>query len=205
MKAVLIFLSIYMYSFQVFSQAVLVEEKGRAIQSRPAEGNTYKKISKNGADFKYKRKVGVGFSLAGVQGMAGIDMELNFSPELAFTTSFGISDRFQTFALSVKRSLTGKYFSPYIAGGFARWYTVTEEGPINDTNPGFLAEKFLSAKEKSEGKFAETILYPAIGIQYLQLDGEWAGSSLFAEVLLLMDIDDLQSAATGALGYKYYF
>ncbi|MCB0390231.1 MAG: hypothetical protein KDD58_03015 [Bdellovibrionales bacterium] len=200
----LLLISIYMYSFSALGQAVLVEEKGRAV----GPSVRYKSESKstlNSADFKYKRKVGVGISAAGASGLIGANLELNFTPETSFSTSFGLADNFQTFGFSIKKSISGKYFAPYIAGGFTRWYTVTDEGPFTESSPGFLAEKFLSAKEKQEGQFAETLIYPALGIQYLQLDGEWAGSSIYAEVLMLIDIDDFKSAPTGGVGYLYYF
>ncbi|MCB9025665.1 MAG: hypothetical protein H6625_05065 [Bdellovibrionaceae bacterium] len=203
MKTVfLFFISIYMYSFSALGQAVLVEERGRALQSSSSRTHL---SSKNSVDFKYKRKVGVGLSAAGAQGLAGVTLELNFSPEMSFSTSFGLADRFQTFGVFIKKSISAKYFTPYISGGFTRWYTVTDEGPMTTSNPSFLAERFLSNKEKSEGKFAETLIYPAMGIQYLQLDGDWAGSSLFVEVLMLVDIDDFKSSPTGGLGYLYYF
>ncbi|MCB0356162.1 MAG: hypothetical protein KDD40_04100, partial [Bdellovibrionales bacterium] len=189
MKKTLTLISIYMYALSAMAQAVLVEERGKAIGSN----STSSKVEAiNSADFKYKRKVAVGISAAGAQGLAGLTIELNFSPETSFSTSFGLADRYQSFGMAVKHSISGKYFSPYIAGGFARWYTVTDEGPIESSSPGFLAERFLSAQERQEGKFAETLIYPALGIQYLQLDGDWAGSSLYAEVLMLVDIDDFK-------------
>lgn len=199
MKIQITFCLTFLVSLHLFAQAVLVEENGRKISS-----SSYVS-SRNGNDFKNNRKIGAGISLAGVQGLVGANIEINFSSETALITSFGLAEDFNSFGFSIKRSLNGKYFSPYLSGGFTRWYSGKDNGSIKSTTPGFLGNKFLSSKELSTGNFAETLLYPALGIQYLQLDGEWAGSSLFAEVVLLFDIDDFQTAPTGSVGYLYYF
>lgn len=199
---IILLISIYMYTSAVQGQAVLIEQNGRSLnRSRSQVSSTVR----NAGDFRNQRKVGIGMSAAGAQGLAGVTLELNFTPETSFLTSFGLGDRFQTFGVSIKRNISGKYFSPYIAGGFTRWYTVTDEGPIDVSQPSFLAERFLNSNELAEGQFAETLIYPALGIQYLQLDGAWAGSSLFIEVMMLLDIDEFKSAPAGSLGYMFYF
>jgi len=163
------------------------------------------KIAHNSSEFRALRKVGIGLSAAGAQGVVGSTIELNFTSEVSLATHFGLGDSYQSFGLSLKRIIAGRSFAPYISGGFARWYTVREGGPINNSTPGFLADRFLTEKQKAEGKFSRTMIYPALGIQYLQLDGSWAGMSFFAEVLMLLDIDDFHSAATGGMGMMYYF
>ena len=192
-------ISIYIAPVLGWGQAVLVEEPGRPITRQVL------KRADDSLGFRNMRKVGVGLAAGGAHGLVGIDLELNFSPETSLRAGFGIADNYQSFGLAIKRVVGGKWFAPYVAGGFTRWYTVVDGGPTTHTTTSFLAERFLSETEKRTGQFAETLIYPALGIQYLQLNGNWAGSSLYAEILMLLDIDDFNSAATGALGFLYYF
>src|SRR5690606_13392293 len=131
-------------------------------------------------EFRSHRKVGFGLGMAGIYGLTGAQLELNFVPEVSLITGFGLGSGYQAFNLQIKRTLTGNSFMPYISGGFARWYSVGDNGRITDTNPGFLSKRFLNDDEKRSGKFAEILLYPALGLQYLQLQGEWSGFSLYA-------------------------
>ena len=68
-----------------------------------------------------------------------------------------------------------------------------------------LGTKFLNADEKDQGEFAVNLLYPAIGIQYMQLGGEYAGVGVHAKILMLMDVDDFVAAPTGEVGVSFYF
>ncbi len=209
MNSIYLVLSIYMFSLftqvQAQAQAVLVEERGQKIQSKLEHQSRKSSRYLNSFEFKNKNRVGVGLGFAGTHGLVGTQLELNFTPEIAVTTSFGVSDAFQNFGFQIKRSFTGKYFSPYVAGGLTRWYSHSDNGPIASTNPGFLSNKFLTNQEIASGQFTETLIYPSLGMQYIQLDGEWTGSSIYAEVLLLLDTDNLRSAPTGSIGYLYYF
>ncbi len=192
-------ISIYMCSQMAFGQAVLIEENGQPTKTK------FTKEATNTLNFRSQRKVGVGLAAAGAQGLLGTLIELNFSSETSFMTNFGLGKDYRSFGFSLKRIVGGEWFAPYILGGFSRWYSVGDHGSINTSTPSFLADNFLSAKQKRTGHFTETILYPGIGLQYHQLNGEYAGASLFAEVLFLVDIDDFATAPTGSLGFMYYF
>lgn len=199
MKALLVFLLI-LSGFNAFS-AVLVEENGHPVESKRVRT----RFERDGFDFRRDRKFGVGLGAAGVLGLAGPQIELNFSEDISWMGGFGFGPKYQTFHMQIKKVLRGRWFLPYIAGGFARWYTVREDQNFAESTPGFLSKRFLNEREKSTGEFSENFIYPSLGIQYLQLNGEWAGASLYAEVTLLIDIDDFVSAATGGLGLIYYF
>lgn len=184
---------------QPSSAQILVEEKGHAVPT-----STYE-INSSGHGFRQSRKVGVGFGLAGAYGIAGTHLELNFVPEVGLLVGFGLGSGYQTFNLQLKKVLAGDSFMPYIAGGLARWYSVDESRKRTSTQPHFLADRFLNRSERQSGEFAEVMLYPAVGLQYLQLGGDWSGFSLYAEIQMLVDVDDLVSALNGGVGTTFYF
>lgn len=167
------------------------------------ESNT--KSSSDGYSMRKIRRVGIGASGAGPLGMLGANLELNFTPKWGLMAGYGTGMTYQSYTFQVKRVLAGEYLLPYLAGGVSRWYTASEgRGKIENIQPAFL-ERFMSADEKSKGEFSEILLYPAFGLQYVQLDGAWAGYSMFVEILLLVDIEDFETAPTGTVGFLYYF
>jgi hypothetical protein len=181
--------------------AILLEEGSRSVINQvhiPREPD--------GFSLRNHRKVGVGFIGSGVWGILGAHLELNFSSEFSLQGGVGFGEGYQTFVTQIRRYISGVSFLPYLAGGIGRWYTAgTGKGEIQRTNPGFLADRFLSQHERKTGQFSEIFLFPSLGIQYLQLGGEWSGSSVFAEISLMVDIEDLVLNPTGALGYTYFF
>ncbi|MCB0364014.1 MAG: hypothetical protein H6624_13355 [Bdellovibrionaceae bacterium] len=182
--------------------AVLVEDNGVAVNQ-----STYSAAAaSDGLEFRRKRKVGLGLAGAGPWGVMGTHLELNFASDISLQAGVGLGSGFQTFALQLRKFIPGKWFLPYISAGVARWYTTGEgDGAIDGTTPGFLAKRFLSGKEKREGRFSELLVFPSLGMQYLQLSGEWAGSTLYAEFNLLVDVEDFVLGPTGSLGYTYFF
>lgn len=163
-------------------------------------------VGTTGLNFRGQKKVGVGLEAAGSLGLVGVKTEINLTRIASFGGGFGLGPGYQSFNVFVKRAIGGDAFVPYVAGGFSRWYSVGDRREnISDSTPGFLAERFLSDEERRTGDFAETLIYPAAGVQYYQLSGSWAGASLYAEILFLIDLDDFASSATGGLGFMYYF
>lgn len=164
------------------------------------------KQANDGFDFRKKRRFGVGISTAGALGLIGAGLEIVFTPESSFMGGFGLGDNYQTFALQFKHAIGGRWFVPYVGGGYARWYTAGDkQGEVKNSTPGFLADRFLSDEERQTGEFAENLIYPMAGVQYYQLRGGWAGTSLYAQIVMLFDIDDFISAPTGEFGLYYYF
>lgn len=191
-------ISLYICAFIciAFTQTKAASMQVNAISSKQAE---------TGVALKDLRKVGVGFHVSGPYGALGAQMDLNFSQEFTASVGFGLGDGFNTFNFQVKRVIRGENLLPYGSLGFAKWSTnQSGENKYSKTSPGFLADKFLSGDEKN-GMFSEDIFYPGVGIQYLISRGQWAGTSLFAELNLLVDLDKFNSAAVGSLGYMYYF
>ena len=152
-----------------------------------------------------RKKMAISTTVSGATGLLGLNLNLNFSKE--FTTSFGVglSRGFQSFNAHIKYSLGGTSIMPYLVGGYSRWYTNDPEGEIKRTSPPVLAKKFLSGKERATGDFDESLIYPGIGLEYVNLSGDWQGLGLFAELLMLIDIDDFVTGPTIGVGSIYYF
>ncbi len=162
--------------------------------------------SSSGMEMRKTRRVGIGLVAAGAAGMAGTSLELNFSEKSGIVLGFGGgSPSYQTFGVQYKGVFVGEWLLPYYTFGYTHWENYGRKGPITETNPNFLADKFLTMKEKQEGKINENLIFPGIGIQYVKLGGFMAGSSLYLELQILMDIGDFVAAATGTFGYLYYF
>ncbi|MGE3975693.1 MAG: hypothetical protein AB7F59_14295 [Bdellovibrionales bacterium] len=163
------------------------------------------KQASDGYGLRKTRRVGVGVSGAGPLGLAGANLELNITPKWSLMAGYGTGVHYQSYTFQAKRVLAGEYLLPYMAAGVSRWYTTAPgHGKIDNIQPAFL-DRFMSADEKASGEFSELLLYPAFGLQYVQLDGSWAGYSMFVEVLLLLDIEEFETAPTATVGFLYYF
>lgn len=155
-------------------------------------------------DLHRERKMGIGFMAAGATGVAGINMQMNFALDTGFEIGYGTGRDFNAFHFSIKQLLGTGFFAPYYGLGYARWSGRGQ--PIGSrSNPGILSEKFLSGEERQSGEFAENLIYPSLGFQVYKMSGDWAGSSIFAELVYLVDLDDFSGGPTGGLGYTYFF
>lgn len=158
----------------------------------------------SGMSLKQKKRMAVTASLAGAHGLAGINLDVNLTGDLAVGIGMGASRGFNSFNLNVKQTLGGTHFLPYFVGGYSRWTNDGGEN-VDRSSPGFFAKEFLSSRERATGEFAENIFYPGAGIQYIVTEGDWTGYGTYFEVLYLIDIDDFQAAMTGGLGASVYF
>ncbi len=174
--------------------------------ARFAKSSTsYQKIAGTGLKMRELRKVGLGVQAGGALGSYGIGLELNFQPDFSTSVGFGMGSGYQAMNVQFKKYIGGQNFLPFITAGVSRWFTASRaERDFTSSSPEFLADKFLSESEKN-GRFSKNIIYPGFGVQYMHLKGPWAGSSVSAEILLLVSIDDFASAAVGSVGYTYYF
>lgn len=169
-------------------------------------GNTSSYRPRSGLEMRTTRRVGIGLTGGGAAGTIGTNLELNFSDESGIVLGFGGgSPSFQSFWVQYKGVLTGDWLLPYYTLGYTHWENYGKQYPVSETTPGFLAEKFMSEKEKREGRINENLLLPGFGLQYVKLGGSFAGSSLYLEVQVLIDIADFIAAPTASFGYLYYF
>ena len=182
---------------------------GFAVPARSAilveDGTTRGRIAADAFELRRSRKVGVGASFLGPTGVAGIVAEINFTPENSFVGGFGMGSDFQAFHLQVKHVFGGSWLSPYASAGLAHWYTTGEKGQMDHTEPGFLGDRMLSDDQLRRGEFHETLIFPTVGLQYNQLSGDFAGTSVFVEVVGLIDIGSMILVPTGSAGFLYYF
>lgn len=152
------------------------------------------------------RRMGAGVNFSGVYGGAGFQVELNLTPSWGTQVGFGGTSDISAFAFQVKRVLSGRQLSPYLSSGVVHWAS-RGEGPAGEgaLSPASLSSTFLSAEQKRAESFEEILIPLSLGLQYAQVRGPWAGSSVFVELNALTDVADLKLAATGTLGLSYFF
>lgn len=166
----------------------------------------YTKEASNGLEMRKSRRFGVGLQGAGNLGIGGAVLDLAFTPQWSFAAGFGGGEGFQAFMLQAKYVLAGDWLMPYFAFGYTNWSSIGQgRGPIGKTTPGLLYDKLLNSDERASGEYRKNLIYPAFGLQFMQLNGEWAGFSVYAEFVALLDIGGFTAAPTGSLGVLYYF
>ena len=163
------------------------------------------KEAEDGLEMRKIRRVGIGLQAAGNLGFGGALMELNFSPRWGFGVGIGGGYNYQAVMAQAKYVLAGEWLMPYMTFGFTRWFSINKTGYIEKTTPGFIADRLLNDDEKRSGEFSKNMIFPGIGLQLMQLKGEWAGASVYAEILALLDLGNFVSAPTATVGFLYYF
>lgn len=208
MKFLIIVLGLLILAPTILPQAAhgkrLVEDGRDVDEEKPRNRKPFKE-AESGRELRTKRRAAIGVQAAGALGFGGALIELNFNPSWGFTAGFGGGEGFQAFNLQAKYVLAGEWLMPYMSFGYARWASVGKSSKITKTSPAILGEKLLNDDEKNAGEYQKNLLYPGLGLQFLQLKGEWAGSSVFAELTVLLDVGNFVAAPTGTLGFLYYF
>ncbi len=152
------------------------------------------------------RRVGVGLQAGGQLGLFGVNAELNFALDDSALLGFGGGPKYSSFEMGWRHVFAGRALAPYVGAAYTRWYNSSNtSGSISDTTPNFLGQKFLNSDEAYSGKFGVNLLVPSAGIQYNLLSGDYVGTSLYAEVMMLLSVDNFQNVITGAFGATYYF
>jgi hypothetical protein len=163
------------------------------------------KTANSGREMRGSRRAGIGLLTGGLSGVFGANLEINFTQTFALNAGGGFSSDFQSLFIGGKHVLGGKWIMPYGTYGYARWFRNGGSREVGTTTPGFVADKFLSAKERETGIFSENLIFGGLGVQYLQLSGDWAGSSVYIDAHYLVDFEDFVGAPTLGAGYIYYF
>ena len=162
-------------------------------------------VYSSAADMRTQRRMGFGAQVAGTAGLIGLRVELNFSPENSAIIGFGGGPGYSSANFHWKRQFNGRFFSPYVGIGYARWYNSSDSQSLNKATPSMLSTKFLSEEEKRTGKFEVDLLTPAVGVVYHMLSGPQVGVGYFGEVAFLTDFEKPQPTPTAGLGAVYYF
>lgn len=148
------------------------------------------------------RKIGLGLGVGGSLGTYGFNVEINFEDADGAVAGIGGGDGYSSFNVLWKHTFLGDTVAPYTTLGYSRWYNASGTG--NYKNSAVL-ERVLTKDQKAEGRFATDFLSGAVGLQYTTLRGSLAGTSLFAEIVLLGDIHSGNLVPTGSVGAGYYF
>lgn len=182
------------------SSANVFEEVGNTAASifKVDENNNY---SDNLA-LREARKLGLGLATGGSLGMYGLNIEVNFEDTNSAVAGFGGGPGFSAFQVLWKHAFQGDTIAPYTTAGYSRWYNTS--GGRNFERSAVL-DRVLSDSQKAEGRFATDFLTGSVGLQYTQLTGYMAGVNLFAEVVLLDEVNRGTLVPTGAVGAGYYF
>jgi len=173
------------------------DDDGAAQETRSSFGSTY--------EMRSKRRVGIGIEAAGEMGLVGVAAELNFAVDDSARIGFGGGPRYSSITGGWRHTFGGKSLAAFTEVNFSHWYNSNNNGSISTTVPSYLAEKFLSGTELTTGQFELNLLAPEFGLQYNLLYGSYVGSSVYAKIMLLVDIDNFQNVPTGAFGVTYYF
>ncbi len=169
-----------------------------------SRGQSTSQESLSVTELKARRKVGLSASAAGSSGLVGVGFEIQFVPEVSWSAGVGAGGVFRSLFSEGRYYFVGKSFSTYLGAGVANWSSRSGRRPISETVPQFLVDRFLSEEERQSGRFSETLFYPAIGVQYMQLRGPWAGVGISVALLMLLDLDEMGSAPTATMGLSYY-
>jgi hypothetical protein len=148
------------------------------------------------------RKIGLGLGVGGTLGLYGLNMEVNFEDENAGFAGLGAGDGYNSFNIGWKHTFEGDTVAPYATAGYSRWYNSGSGG--NFKNSAVL-DRVLNDQQKAGASFAADFLTGAVGIQYTQLNGVMAGTSLYAEFVLLGEVNSATLVPTGGVGAGYYF
>ncbi len=166
-------------------------------------------LSVAGSAWEYRRthRVGFGMVAGGSYGIAGGMLELNLSPRWSAGIGVGRGDPFQSVVASVKRfsNLWDSSWLPYFGAHFARWENFGSTEPIQSTAPSFLAESFLSEADRARGRVRSSLLNPVLGLQYIQLHGDWRGFLIALELGAMVHLTGNGTVPSGAFQFGYVF
>lgn len=220
MKTQTLIFFLLFFSFSAYAgSAVLVDDIDVAAKPSLKKSSQRSSLEKNikselnpqsfssAMELRARRRAAVGLLTLGQVGLAGADIELNFTASNSFVGQFGGGNRYNSLSFQWKHVFGGISFTPYTTVGYARWYNSNaSRGPITSSTPTILASRFLNDEEKNSGQFAKDIFVPSVGFQYYQLSGEFVGSSIYVEVVFLTALStSISPVPTGAAGFLYYF
>ncbi len=160
----------------------------------------------NGFELRKTHRAAVGTTIGGVLGMAGVNIELNFNPYNSLVAGFGGGSGYNSFSFQWKRMISGKSVMPYISAGYARWYSLQQIENENQVKPEIITQKLMAFDDiRKDGRLSVDLLTPSLGVQYIQLEGDWTGLSVGLEVNLLFSLQRFAAVPFGSIVTMYYF
>lgn len=154
-------------------------------------------------EMRSRRRFGIGTALGGNHGTVGLQLELNIEDADGVVAGFGAGSGFSSFQLLWKHAFEGDYIAPYTTLGYSRWYN--SSGDPRAARDSSILDRVLSESDKRTGRFATNFVTGSLGVQYNQLSGEAAGVSVFAEVILMGEVEQSVLVPNGSVGALYYF
>ncbi len=166
--------------------AILIEEGGKAIEESSSV-TSFRSYS-SAMMLRRDNRVGVGLVASGSYGAGGVELELNFTKENSLVIGYGGEEGIRSFNVSWKKALPGQWLLPYLKLGLSNW-------------------RALEAQDKDVARStrAQTSIVSAMGLQYVQLKGEWSGVSVYAELDLIVGVQNLSVSPNSSIGFLYYF
>lgn len=151
-------------------------------------------------NMREQRKLGVGTQVGGTAGMLGLLLELNLQREDAATVALGFGDTYGTFTVAWKHNFEGKVFTPYTTLGWSRWYSSS-----TNSSSSHILESMLTRAEREDGRFGLDLIAAGGGMQYQELDGDFAGATLFGEIDMMVAPFRGRVMPTASVGATYFF
>ena len=149
-------------------------------------------------DMRMKKRIGIGFSAAGPLSVMGVEVDVNLTESLSVSMGFGTGVDYSTLMVKGRYFLIQEWISPYLALGFARWWS--DGTAKNIISPSFLQENFLKGKNLTEG-FAVDMIFPAVGAEFMHP----LGVGFFAELQYFISLRDFKTGVYGGMGAHWYF
>lgn len=189
----------------VFSLLILISLDSFGAK-RPVISESYSTLpARTATDFRSSHRMGLGLQAAGALGIGGLVFEVNLTRAHSFGLGWGGGSGFQSVYAEWRNYFGGEVMMPFFSLGFSKWTNNEKNGPISETTPQYLSDRLMSDFDKSRGVIDESLLFPSVGLQYVVLSGPWAGASVYAQILMLIDVRDFEAAPTGSVGSIYYF
>lgn len=152
---------------------------------------------------KKHKKFGIGLAMGGANGVLGLESQFNLDPGLALVLGMGTGPSYGTFNVQAKYSFESLYLSPYVKGGYSKWFN---SGSAKSTaTSSDILRQIYSDKDLKAGKFDANFVVASVGAEYNQLEGELAGVNFFGEMTLLTEMQKVKVAPSGAVGITYFY
>lgn len=189
-----------------FAAVVEVNDSGNPVSRVPSVGSSSSTSLSTDSSMRSTHRVGLGAKIGGALGVGGTALDLNISKFTSVGLGFGVDPNYGSFHVEVRNILTGQTILPYFSYGYARWYNRNDEGiRVSQLRPDFLRDRLIRNTSSEVGDFAFDFLTPAVGVQYIQSSGPWAGLSLSLEAVMLLNLQRFVSLPVGSLNCLYYF
>lgn len=148
---------------------------------------------------KMDKRFGIGVAAAGPLAIFGLEIDINVTEDFSLSGGLGTGMDYSTMAVKSRYYLLGKNVSPYIGLGMARWWSSTVAS--RDLAPSFFAKHFLPDDFVPQNGFNVFMIYPVLGVQYLNV----MGIEFSAEVMYLVKLMNMASSPYAGAGVHWYF